>query len=162
MNEPEQDGPPRGEDIRAAAEVHRELGPDYSDAVAASFLEKVDRAVAARVDARLAGAPPGRPPQGRPPQRDHRRGLWTGIMLAVAVIGIPLILLTRHGRLVRQMAATGHGPGGTVTRVVIQSTAVRGPAPVSPGWLLLWLVVLAVCAAGAVRAWRRTAGRGLR
>jgi hypothetical protein len=42
------------EDIRAAAEAHRELGPDYSDAVVASFIDKVDRAVAARVEARLA------------------------------------------------------------------------------------------------------------
>src|SRR5260221_12138851 len=46
------------EDIRAAAEVHRELGPEYSDAVVASFLEKVDREIAARVEARLAGRPP--------------------------------------------------------------------------------------------------------
>src|SRR5260370_8925875 len=45
------------EDIPAAAEVHRELGPEYSDAVVASFLEKVDREIAARVEARLAGRP---------------------------------------------------------------------------------------------------------
>jgi hypothetical protein len=43
------------EDIRAAAETHQELGPEYSDAVVASFLEKVDREVAARVEARLSG-----------------------------------------------------------------------------------------------------------
>jgi hypothetical protein len=43
------------EDIHAAAEVHQELGPDYSDAVVASFIDKVDRAVAARVEARIAG-----------------------------------------------------------------------------------------------------------
>src|SRR5580693_8246191 len=51
------------EDIRAAAYVHEELGPDYSDAVVASFLDKVDREVAARVEARLAGAPQARPAQ---------------------------------------------------------------------------------------------------
>jgi hypothetical protein len=43
------------EDIRAAAEVHHELGPVYSEAVVASFIDKVDREVAARVEARLAG-----------------------------------------------------------------------------------------------------------
>ncbi len=43
------------EDILAAAETHRDLGPDYSDAVVASFIDKVDREVAARVEARLAG-----------------------------------------------------------------------------------------------------------
>lgn len=42
------------DDVRAAAAAHRELGPEYSDAVVASFIEKVDRAVAARVEARLA------------------------------------------------------------------------------------------------------------
>jgi len=42
------------EDLRAAAAAHRELGPEYSDAVVASLIESVDRAVAARVEARLA------------------------------------------------------------------------------------------------------------
>src|SRR5260221_13494394 len=58
------------EDIRAAAEVHRELGPEYSDAVVASFLEKVDREIAARVEARLAGrpqTPAAKPGSGRAP-----------------------------------------------------------------------------------------------
>jgi hypothetical protein len=43
------------EDVRAAAEVHQELGSAYNDAVVASFIDKVDREVAARVEARLAG-----------------------------------------------------------------------------------------------------------
>ena len=42
------------DDIRAAAAAQHELGPEYSDAVVAAFLERVDRAVAARVEARLA------------------------------------------------------------------------------------------------------------
>lgn len=42
------------DDIRAAAAAHHELGPEYSDAVVAAFLDRVDRAVAARVEARLA------------------------------------------------------------------------------------------------------------
>ena len=146
------------EDIRAAAEVHEELGPEYSDAVVASFLDKVDREIAARVEARMAGAP-----QAPLARRDRRRGVWTGITIAVAVSGIPLILLTGlHGQLARQMTATAHGPDGTVTRVVVQGTTVHGPAAVNPGWLLLWLVVVAVCAAGAVRARRRTVSRALR
>jgi hypothetical protein len=49
------------EDIRAAAEVHEELGPEYSDAVVAAFVDKVDREVAARVEARLAGTAWTRP-----------------------------------------------------------------------------------------------------
>jgi hypothetical protein len=44
------------DEIRAAAEVHNELGPDYQDAVVESFLEKIDKEVRARIDARLASA----------------------------------------------------------------------------------------------------------
>ncbi|MGD0376360.1 MAG: hypothetical protein ABSB01_17475 [Streptosporangiaceae bacterium] len=34
-------------EIRAAAEVHRELGPEYTDAVVESFLDQVDREITA-------------------------------------------------------------------------------------------------------------------
>jgi hypothetical protein len=148
-------GPVSPEDIRAAAEVHAELGPDYSDAVVASFMDKVDREIAARVEARVAGAP--RAPLA---PRDRRRGPWTGITIGVAAAGIPLIALTQlHPELVRHMVSTVRGPGGAVSRVIVQGGTVRGPAPVNAGWLLLWLLVVAVCAAGAIRARRRTAGR---
>jgi hypothetical protein len=67
------------EDIRAAAEVHQELGPEYSDAVVAAFLDKVDRAVAARVEARLAEQR-----QRQPVIRDgRRRNLLKGVALGV-------------------------------------------------------------------------------
>src|SRR5262249_43909761 len=39
------------QEIRAAAEAHRELGPEYHDAVVESFLAKVEREIEARVDA---------------------------------------------------------------------------------------------------------------
>jgi hypothetical protein len=41
------------DDVRAAAEIHNELGPDYRDAVVQSFLDKIDKDVTARIDARL-------------------------------------------------------------------------------------------------------------
>ncbi|HEY2307228.1 MAG TPA: hypothetical protein VGI05_15230 [Streptosporangiaceae bacterium] len=44
------------DEVRAAAEVHNELGPDYRDAVVESFLEKIDKEVGARIDAQLASA----------------------------------------------------------------------------------------------------------
>ena len=54
-------------EIRAAAAAHEELGPEYSDAVIASFLERVEEEIDARVDARMAEArPPGG--AGRPGQ----------------------------------------------------------------------------------------------
>jgi len=50
--------PLSSQEIRAAAEAHRELGPDYHDAVVESFLSKVEKEIDARVEARLAEAPP--------------------------------------------------------------------------------------------------------
>ena len=61
MSEP----PLSRQDIYAAAAAHDELGPEYSDAVVASFLEKVDREIDARVEARLAGTRRPAPPAAR-------------------------------------------------------------------------------------------------
>lgn len=48
------------QEIRAAAEAHRELSPEYHDAVVESFLAKVEKVIEARVDARLAASAPAR------------------------------------------------------------------------------------------------------
>jgi hypothetical protein len=66
------------QDIRAAAEVHRELGPEYSDAVVAAFIDRVDRAVAARVEARLAEER-----RHQPAASGGRRALLKGVALGV-------------------------------------------------------------------------------
>ena len=42
------------DDIQAAAEVHRELGPEYDNAVVESFLERLGPEIDARVDTRVA------------------------------------------------------------------------------------------------------------
>jgi hypothetical protein len=42
------------EEIKAAAETHRELSPEYKDAVIESFIERVGREIDARVDSRIA------------------------------------------------------------------------------------------------------------
>jgi hypothetical protein len=68
------------EDIRAAAGAHHELGPQYSDAVVASFLEKVDQEIAARVDERLAVSRP----RTRPVEPENRRTLLKGFAIGVA------------------------------------------------------------------------------
>jgi hypothetical protein len=69
------------EEIRAAAAAHDELGPEYSDAVVASFLEKVEEEITARVDARFAEM---RPP-GASADQDTRRTLLTGIAIGIGV-----------------------------------------------------------------------------
>ena len=94
-------------EVRAAAEVHRELGPEYSDAVVESFLERidrrvaerVDREVAARVDARLREPEPQPHPRPQPqvPQQiapSHGRLLLlTGVAIGVVATAIPSIMV---------------------------------------------------------------------
>ncbi len=81
--------------IRAAAEVHAELGPEYRDAVVESFLEKIDDEIAARIDARLAAAAPRAPRRDLDPVTAARRrglatGLVTGLAVGTVVTGVPL------------------------------------------------------------------------
>jgi hypothetical protein len=73
------------EDIRAAAGAHHELGPEYSDAVVASFLERVDQEIAARVDERLAAGRPGARPVEPGNRRAMIKGFATGVACSVAV-----------------------------------------------------------------------------
>jgi hypothetical protein len=75
------------QEIRAAAETHKELGPEYSDAVIESFLERVDREITARVDARLGPMPREEPAQ--PAQSNSRRTLLTGVAIGIVVTGVP-------------------------------------------------------------------------
>jgi hypothetical protein len=83
------DSPLSPQEIRAAAEAHAELGPEYSDAVVAAFLDRVDQAVAARVDARLADMRQPAPPA----EQEDRRTLLKGIAIGVSLSGIALALV---------------------------------------------------------------------
>ena len=71
------------DEIRAAAETHRELPPEYQNAVIDSFLAKVDREIDARVDARMAS-------YGGGGVRPHRPRTPAFFILATLVAGIPL------------------------------------------------------------------------
>jgi hypothetical protein len=117
------------EELRAAAEVHDELGPGYHDAVLESFLDKVGRDIDARVDARLGRPGPQQPagqfpggqypggqfqPAPYPPQYQgsqqvvpherHRHFQGSPFALAVAslIFGIPISAIT---------ASLAHLPG---------------------------------------------------
>ena len=74
------------DDIRAAAGAHHDLGPAYSDAVVASFLEKVDEEIAARVNARLGVSTPGKPPAEPESRRVLLRGFAYGVASSIAVV----------------------------------------------------------------------------
>jgi hypothetical protein len=98
------------EDIRAAAGAHHELGPEYSDAVVASFLEKVDQEIAARVDERLAASTP----RARPVQRENRRAVLKGFAMGVAS-SVAVVLL-----------AAGVNPGHHVLLLLFALMVARG------------------------------------
>jgi len=80
-------------DIRAAAGAHHELGPEYSDAVVASFLDKVDQQIAARVNEHLAAS--ALPARSVEPA--NRRMLLKGFALGVAS-SIAVVLLVVGAR----------------------------------------------------------------
>jgi hypothetical protein len=75
------------DEIRAAAETHRELGPEYQTAVIESFLDKVGREIDARVDQRMA-IRPIRPQRGRSPMALAITSMALGIPLTGIVLGI--------------------------------------------------------------------------
>ena len=91
-------------EIRAAAAAHEELGPEYSDAVVATFLERVEEEIDARVATRMAEA--GRP--GAPTGQDSKRAL-RGIAIGI-VIGL--------------IVGVGGNPGEQVHRRVLLLAAV--------------------------------------
>ncbi len=81
------DSPLSRQEIYAAAAAHDELGPEYSDAVVASFIEKVDKEIDARVDARLAGMRQPAPSA----ERDDLRTLLKGVAVGIGASGIAFL-----------------------------------------------------------------------
>jgi hypothetical protein len=75
------------DEVRAAAETHRELGPDYRDAVIESFVERVGREIDARVDTRIAAAQQN-------PVRPARQPRPMVLAIASIGLGIPLSGIT--------------------------------------------------------------------
>jgi hypothetical protein len=112
--------PLSAQDIRAAAEVHRELGPDYGDAVVESFLAKIDKQIEARVDERLASMSGRRRPMDPARQRTWRVAL-AGAAAGSAVVGLPLTLIAAH-------AMSGTGDGGRLIWIWVVLVAVYGLA----------------------------------
>lgn len=90
------------DDIRAAAAAQHELGPEYSDAVVAAFLERVDRAVAARVEARLASM------RQASVRRANRRTLLTGLAIGACT-----------GALATGLAVAGLNSGSAVSQAPV-------------------------------------------
>jgi hypothetical protein len=100
------------QDIRAAAEAQRELGPEYSDAVIAAFIDRVDQAVAARVEARLEEE------RRKLPVTRNRRTLLKGMALGVCAGALVAGISIGH------IEAGSGGQGGSVSVF-----AKPGPGP---------------------------------
>jgi hypothetical protein len=87
------DSPLSAGELRAAAETHKELGPEYRDAVLESFVERVGREIDARVDARLAQAavrPVAPQPAPPPPARQPKQFSPLPMALGSIALGIPI------------------------------------------------------------------------
>ena len=123
------DSPLSAQDIRAAAEVHRELGPDYGDAVVQSFLAKIDKHIEDRVEQRLASVtrPVRRPVD--PVRLSKYRTALAGAAIGSVVAGTPLTFVAWS--FMRQFAPN--------------------PAPL----VVIWVVLLAVYGLAAFRLRRR-------
>ena len=87
------DSPLSAGELRAAAETHKELGPEYRDAVLESFVERVGREIDARVDARLAQAavrPVAPQPAPAPPARQPKQFSPLPMALGSITLGITI------------------------------------------------------------------------
>ncbi len=139
------DSPVSPDDIRAAASAYQELGPEYHDAVVASFLDKIDREVAARVEARLAAAAPAAP-QRRPrrwPRALTRRRVLRDVAAAgvgaLAVAGAVVVTGAHQAPVVRSAHAHVFTRKSGGSREVIvgpdgkQHVIVVPPVPNPPG-----------------------------
>jgi lysozyme family protein len=115
------------DEIRAAAEAHDELGPDYRDAVVESFLEKIDMQVRARIEAQLASVTPAPPRLSEREHADRKRSQ----LGAMAVGSAAAALLSG--------AAVGwsmHYPGSSPVKALALVWAVLATAYIVYAWRL--------------------------
>jgi hypothetical protein len=90
------------QEIAAALAARRELGPEYEDPIAASLADRVEREIAARVNAvHNPPMPAPAPPQAASrPQRDPHATDSRWIATASLIAGIPvtgIVAGTSHG-----------------------------------------------------------------
>jgi len=76
------------QEIAAALAARRELGPEYEDAIAASLAERVEREIAARVDAAVNPQPA--PVPAARAKRQHDTSSLTTVGVVSLVTGVPV------------------------------------------------------------------------
>src|SRR5215472_17259606 len=126
------------EEIRAAAAAHKELGPEYGDAVIESFLKRVDQEITARVDARLG--PVSREQPVQPAQSNGRRTLLTGVAIGIFVTGVPSAMVAASA-------------GGVIAKDEAQVLFIVG---------ILWAIAVAIAAFAYPVSYYRRKQHGIR
>jgi hypothetical protein len=114
-------------EIRAAAQVHNELGPEYRDAVVESFLEKVDRQVGNRIDAQLAALRPPAAPASDQIQVNRKRS-----QLGAMAAGSVLTALASGAA----VAWSVHYPGSSPVKALALVWAILAVAYIAYAWRL--------------------------
>lgn len=132
------------QEIRAAAEVYRELGPEYDDAVIAAFIDRVDRAVAARVEARLADEGLAQPVKHDHNRRALLKGVAIGACAGALVAGVGLSHVAAAGtqsgsKIMYPQSRLGpkewrifQAPGGKPEIRMVKPVGGPPPAPAPP------------------------------
>lgn len=115
------------DEVRAAAEVHNELGPDYRDAVVESFLEKIDKDVGARIDAQLASSIQASASASERAHLDRRRS-----QLSAMVAGSVIAALASGGAVGWSM----HHPGSSPLKALALVWIVLAAAYLAYAWRL--------------------------
>jgi hypothetical protein len=126
------------QEIRAAAAVHRELGPEYSDAVVESFLDRVDQEITARLDARLGPVPREQPMQ--PAQSNSRRTLLAGVAIGIFITGVPSAMVAASA-------------GGVISKDETQVLFIVG---------ILWAIAVTIAAFAYPVSYYRRREHGIR
>ena len=117
------------EEIRAAAEVHRELGPEFQDAVVDSFIARVNNEMSVRAAARADEVK-----RSELTAVDRRRQMLKGIGVGAALTGIPLTVFAIN-------LAQQPNPGGYPAKLI-----------------LVWVLIVALNLAWAGWHWRPRGG----
>jgi hypothetical protein len=117
MSEP----PVTAQDVRASAEIHRELGAEYGDAVVESFLARIEKQIDARVDERLATARPRSRRPRDPVRLSKYRFALGGAVAGSIVVGVPLTFIAA-------VALSGTGTSGRLAWIWVVLVVIYGLA----------------------------------
>jgi CHASE3 domain sensor protein len=124
------------DDIAAAAAVHRDFGPEYTDAVSEALVERIGLEIDKRVDARLAQRGQD-PPRGASPPVPAPQPAWVPVAIGA-------------GSMAAGVAATGIVLFATATNIDGRlENSIHGQQVLLVA--LIWVIIAVVNVAYAIR-----------